>query len=86
MRYKELCEKYLAKNEDAVNLIDTLISAGIDLNYLRDSDDKRLHWIDYNDIRQQLDEVIDSVTNDVKALGIKPPLIDYLEQLEKEDN
>lgn len=85
MQIKELCEKYLAKNEEAVNLLNTLVTAGLDLNYLRCGNDDRLDFIDYNDTRQELDEVIDSITDDVKTLGIKPPIITYLEQLEKED-
>lgn len=82
MEYKEICEKYLSGDENAIALIDILIHAGLNLNYLRNSSDysvtdeeeAKLDNIDYHDTRAEIDEVIDSLSAFIKQLGLVAPL------------
>lgn len=82
MEYKEICEKYLSGDENAIALIDILINSGLNLNYLRnsndysttDEEDSRLFSIDYHDTRAEIDEVIDSLSTFIKQLGLIAPL------------
>ena len=68
--YQELAEKYLAGDENAIKLINIAVSCAVDLQYIRSPKTDENPW-DYFDVRQNIDEAIDDLGNDIQALGLE---------------
>lgn len=68
--YKELAEKYLAGDENAIKVIDIAVSCAVDLNYIRTPKTDENPW-DYLDVRQNIDEAIDDLGSAILALGLE---------------
>jgi hypothetical protein len=75
--YGWLCRLYLDGNPKAIEIIDTLISAGSDLAYLRNNStqvDYEALEMDYLDVRADLDLSFDKLDSIFRALDIKHSL------------
>ena len=75
--YGWLCRLYLDGHPKAIEIIDTLISAGSDLAYLRNNStqvDYEALEMDYLDVRADLDMSFDKLDSIFRALDIKHSL------------
>ena len=75
--YAFLCRAYLDGDANAIKVIDTCIAHGVDLAYLREwaaDIDWEVMKADYLEIRQELDEDIDTLNNTFPILGISPTI------------
>jgi hypothetical protein len=66
MNNREIAEKYLQGDPDAMVLLDVAIGVAVDLNYLRQNQDHD----DYISIRVELDEEIDELSPQIAELGL----------------
>ena len=82
--YTELIKKYLEGDENAKTLVDTALGVALDTAYLRGADDQRLESLDYHDERMVLDEANDSIYGLMQELDIEPPIVGYLNELDRE--
>jgi hypothetical protein len=72
-KYAFLCRAYLDGDTEAVEIIDTLVSCGADLAFLRSkasSVDYGSLGMDYHEIRQDLDEATDRLERYFYTQGI----------------
>lgn len=68
--YQELAEKYLAGDENAIKVINIAVSCAVDLQYIRSPKTDENPW-DYFDVRQNIDEAIDDLGNEIQVLGLE---------------
>lgn len=68
--YQELAEKYLAGDENAIKVINIAVSSAVDLHFIRSPKTDENPW-DYLDVRQNIDEAIDDLGNEIQALGLE---------------
>lgn len=84
-QYNDLALKYINGDPSAINLIDTVIGASLDLCVLRSHSDERLtDYFDYHEIRGEIDEAIDSIETDMDRLGLRAPIQDEADALDLE--
>jgi hypothetical protein len=72
-KYAFLCRAYLDGQTEAVEILDTLVTCGSDLAFLRanaSSVDYGKLGMDYHEIRQDLDEALDRLTYYFHTQGI----------------
>lgn len=76
-QYHDLVVKYINGDPSAINLLDTVIGASLDLCALRNNQDDRLtNYFDYHDVRGEIDMSIDSIEADADRLGLRAPILD----------
>lgn len=66
LKVRELAEKYLQGDPDAIVLLDVAVGVAVDLNYIR----KTEYPIDSLSIRMELDEEIDNLSPQISELGL----------------
>jgi hypothetical protein len=84
MSNKALCEAYLNGDENARQIIDTIVKCAVDLSYARSVE---ISWDtlpegNYQDFRQDIDEAIDSLEPIFPLMSIYPSL-DLVEATEE---
>ena len=70
LKMREIAEKYLQGDPDAIVLLDVAVGVAVDLNYLR----KTNYPIDSLPIRMGLDEEIDNLSPQISELGLSSTL------------
>jgi hypothetical protein len=68
--YRELAEKYLAGDENAIKVINIAVSSAVDLQFIRTPKTDENPW-DYLDVRQNIDEAIDDLGTAIEVLGLE---------------
>lgn len=76
-QYHDVALKYINGDPSAINLLDTVIGASLDLCALRNDSDERLtNLFDYHDVRGEIDMAIDGIEADADRLGLRAPIYD----------
>ncbi len=85
-QYRDVVEKYIQGDTNAIYLIDTAIGASLDLMTLRCHDDERLtNYFDYHDTRGEIDMAVDSIEPYAEALGLRAPILDEADERDLEE-
>jgi hypothetical protein len=73
LKIREIAEKYLQGDPDAIVLLDVAIGVAVDLNYLLKAEARdEVH--NYYSERANLDEEIDNLSPQISELGLSSPL------------
>jgi len=85
-QYNDLALKYINGDPDAIALLDSAIGASLDLCFIRSHKDERVEeYLDYHEVRGEIDEAIDSIEPHMEALELRPPLMDELDERDLEN-
>ena len=69
-QFLDLVSLYLAGDQNAVKVLDTALTAALDLSTARNKSEWDSEEADYLDVRQELDEAIDDLAEPFQALGL----------------
>lgn len=85
-QYHDVALKYINGDPSAINLLDTVIGASLDLCALRSNSDERLtNYFEYHDVRGEIDMAIDGIEADADRLGLRAPILDECDARDLED-